>query len=117
MDHEMRVRGLWPYLSFYADRPISLPIQWQDWIVDAPGGDDGDDGDGMDGSDDKGDGHEEEENDDGDDDLSLSTVVDKSECDIIYRQFGEQQQQQQLERPDINALLCMHLKRLLSGTQ
>ena len=29
LDHEMRVRGYWPYLPYYADRPIGLPIQWQ----------------------------------------------------------------------------------------
>lgn len=40
----MRVRGLWPYLPYYADRLISLPIQWQKWILDAPGVDGGDGG-------------------------------------------------------------------------
>jgi len=39
VDHEMRVRGHWPYLPYYADRPISLPIKWQEWIVDGPGDD------------------------------------------------------------------------------
>lgn len=65
----MRVRGLWPYLPDFVDRAISLPIPWQDWIVDAPGGDGGGSGDG---GDDRGDGDEgESENVD----LSLTTVL------------------------------------------
>lgn len=36
LDLEMGVRGLWPYLPYYADRPISLHIRR---MADAPGGD------------------------------------------------------------------------------
>ena len=49
IDHEMCVCELWPYLPYYADCPINLPIKWQEWIVDAPGdgGDDKEIGDGL----------------------------------------------------------------------
>lgn len=42
LDQEMRVRGLWPYLPYYKDRLVNLPIQWQTWINDAPGSTDRD---------------------------------------------------------------------------
>jgi len=60
LDHEVRVRGRWPYLPDYKDRPVNLPIQWQAWIKDVPNSTDGDghDEDGetkgdMDGGDDE----------------------------------------------------------------
>jgi hypothetical protein len=37
----MRVRGRYPYKPDFADRPIKLPILWQEWITDVPGGDGG----------------------------------------------------------------------------
>jgi hypothetical protein len=42
LDQEMRVRGIWPYLPFYKDRPVALPFQWQAWINDVPGSTDRD---------------------------------------------------------------------------
>lgn len=50
LSQEMRVRGRW---LFRADRPISLPIDWQTWIptiADNDGDSDGDDGDNGNGS-------------------------------------------------------------------
>jgi hypothetical protein len=41
VDQEMRTRGRYPYQPAFADRPIELPIPWQTWITDAPGGHDG----------------------------------------------------------------------------
>ena len=109
IDHEMRVRGLWPYLPYYADRPITLPIQWQEWI-DAPGGDGGDGGDGRGGGSD-GDGGAESEDDEMGSDLSLTTVLKtgQSGCDsnIIFRQ------QQQL--PPIPLLLGSHARPVTSN--
>ena len=52
--HEMRVRGRWP---LRADRPINLPIDWQNWIL-ANDDDDDDDGDNDDN-----DGHNDDERD------------------------------------------------------
>lgn len=34
----MRVRGWWPFVG---DRPISLPIEWQTWMLDDPHPSDG----------------------------------------------------------------------------
>ena len=96
LDHEMRVRGRWSYLPDFVDRAISLPIQLQDWIVDASiedgpdSGDSGNNGVGRDGNDHKGDGHKEE-SDDRDNDLSPTTALKAtipSKCDsnVVYRQ-------------------------------
>lgn len=85
----MRVRGFWPYLPDYADRPISLPIKWQEWIVDAPG----DGGDVGDGGDTIEDGHEEEREDDERGNIPSLTTVFKagqpgydSNSDILCQQ-------------------------------
>ena len=82
IDHEMRVRGHWPYLPFFADRPISLPIQFQEWIVDTPGGGHG--GDGVIGNI-----HRKGESKD---DLSMTTFFKTGgDSNVIYRRFSEQQ--------------------------
>jgi hypothetical protein len=47
LDHEMRVCGCWPYLPYFADRPIGLPIQWQDWIVEKEESEDNEMGDDL----------------------------------------------------------------------
>jgi hypothetical protein len=39
IDQEMRTRGRYPYQPDFADRPIELPIPWQIWMTDTPGGD------------------------------------------------------------------------------
>ncbi|KAF5386029.1 hypothetical protein D9615_002642 [Tricholomella constricta] len=41
VDHEMRVRGQYPYGPEFVDRPVNLPIQWQPWIDDIFGKDSG----------------------------------------------------------------------------
>ena len=33
---DMRVRGRYPYIPDYADRPIGVPPKWQRWITNAP---------------------------------------------------------------------------------
>ena len=51
IDQEIRTRGRYPYQPAFADRLIELPIPWQTWITDVPGGDDGDVGGGGDSED------------------------------------------------------------------
>src|SRR5262245_48287238 len=65
LDHEMRVRGRYPYVPEFEDRPIKLPFEWQSWITDAPHG--RDDGDGTSGGGGK-DGNSSEGGDGGSDD-------------------------------------------------
>lgn len=92
LDHEMRARGCWSYLPDYGDRAISLPIQWQDWIVDASvedgpdGGDNRNNGDGRHGNDYKGDGHEKEEGDDNDLSPTSGTMPQNKKPDRNYSQ-------------------------------
>jgi hypothetical protein len=74
----MRVRGRYPYIPDYADRPVSVPPKWQRWITDAP--DDGNGGVGE-SSGDSGDGGYDKGGDEGDegeyagDDLSATVVL------------------------------------------
>jgi len=66
IDQETRTRGRYPYRPAFADRPIKLPIPWQTWITDAPGGDGGGGAD---------DGHHAMEKDQDDTTNNLSSTV------------------------------------------
>lgn len=41
INQEMHVRGRYPYIPDYADRPIGVPLKWQRWITGAPDGGNG----------------------------------------------------------------------------
>lgn len=68
----MRTRGRYssPYRPAFLDRPIQLPIPWQTWITDVPGGNDRDVGGGGDGGD-----NADDANDAMEESMDLSSTV------------------------------------------
>jgi hypothetical protein len=82
IDQEMRVKGRYPHSPDFADRPIQLPVQWQQWIDDAPGGGGG----GGDGGD------EDEDEMDEDKDKSDAEVDDMASA-IVLKPPGRSGQQ------------------------
>ena len=72
----MRVRGRWPYLPYYKDRSVSLPIKWQAWIYNIPKSTDADGHDDDDETKGDEDGGDDEDRDMGDGDLEKTVGPD-----------------------------------------
>ena len=125
IDQEMRSRGRYPYQPNFADRLIKLPIPWQTWIINAPGGDDkngGDSSSGGDGGDngDDADGKDvatEENNKDEDKDAHNAMADDLSSTLVLKcpSQPGEQEGNPSHNTADMNLRSNAHNSSLLLG--